>query len=62
MLSKGKSQEFEAVPPSDSGFLLQGMVESLVHFDGDTALIVAGINRDRIRVFKHARKVLMPGL
>jgi hypothetical protein len=27
------------------------MVESLLWFDGDTSLIIAGINRDKVKVF-----------
>jgi hypothetical protein len=54
LLSKGKTQSFDVLPPSESGLLLQGMVESLVCFDGDTSLIVAGINRAKPAVYKLA--------
>jgi hypothetical protein len=53
LLSKRKSLSFDALAPSESGLLLQGMVESLLHFDGDTSLVVAGINRGKVSVFKH---------
>jgi enediyne biosynthesis protein E4 len=56
LISKGVSCSFDAIPPSKSGFMVQGMVESLVCFEGDTSLIVAGINRDRVRVLKHVMK------
>jgi hypothetical protein len=52
LLSKGKEQSFEVVPPSKSGILLNGMVESLLYFDGDTPLVVAGINREKAVVYK----------
>jgi hypothetical protein len=55
LLSKGKSRSFDVLPPSISGMLLKGMVESLLCFDGDTSLVVAGINRAKVNVFEHYR-------
>lgn len=52
LLSNGQSRSFDIMPPSRSGFLLQGMVESLLYFDGDTSLLVGGINRGKAVVFK----------
>ncbi len=52
LLSKGESQSFDILPPSKSGILLQGMVESLLYFEGDTPLVVAGINREKVVVYK----------
>ena len=57
LLYKGKMQDkdqnsFEAMGPSRSGILLQGMVESLLYLKGDTSLVVAGINRARALVYK----------
>lgn len=43
---------FEVLTPSQSGFLLQGMVQSLLWYDGDTSLVVAGINRAKAVVYK----------
>ena len=40
LISKGKSKAFDVLPPSKSGLLLQGMVESLLFFEGDTFLVV----------------------
>ncbi len=45
LLSKGKSQAFDLLMPSQSGILLQGMLQSLLYFKGDTSLVVAGFNR-----------------
>jgi enediyne biosynthesis protein E4 len=56
LLSKGKKQSFDILPASESGIHLQGMVESLLYFDGDTSLLVAGINRSKTVVFKHINK------
>jgi hypothetical protein len=56
LLSNGKKQSFKILPPSESGLHFQGMVESLLYFDGDTALVVAGINRDKTAVFKRLHK------
>ena len=58
LLNKGKNQEkekssFEVLPPSQSGILLQGMLESLLYFKGDTSLVVAGFNRAKATVFEH---------
>ena len=55
LLSKGKSQAFDVLPPSETGFFLQGMVESLIYLDGDTSLIIAGINRGKAVVFEHKK-------
>jgi enediyne biosynthesis protein E4 len=55
LLSKGNSRSFDVLPPSRSGMLLRGMVESLLYFDGDTSLVVAGINRAKVSVFEHFR-------
>jgi enediyne biosynthesis protein E4 len=53
LLNKGKGQQaFDVLTPPKSGILLQGMVESLQYFEGDTALIVAGINRNKALVYK----------
>jgi len=39
------------IPPSESGIVLNGMVESLLYVDGETPLIVAGINRDSVLTY-----------
>ena len=54
-LKNGKPS-FEVLTPSQSGMLLQGMVESLLYFKGDTSLVVAGINRAKVAVFEHTRE------
>jgi enediyne biosynthesis protein E4 len=56
LLNKGKGmQGFDLLTPVKSGILLQGMVESLQYFEGDTALIVAGINRNQALVYKQVK-------
>jgi hypothetical protein len=50
---EGKGRTFEVLEPSRSGMLLQGMVESLLWFDGDSALVVAGFNRGKATVYKY---------
>jgi hypothetical protein len=52
LISKGKEQSFDILPPSESGILLNGMVESLLWFDGEVPLVVAGINREKAVVYK----------
>jgi hypothetical protein len=51
LLNKG-DKSFELLTPSQSGILLQGMVESLLLFDGEKPLIVGGINRSEAVVYK----------
>jgi hypothetical protein len=46
---------FEAMPPAHSGLILQGQVGALIYVEGETPLLIAGINRDKPRVFKHQR-------
>jgi hypothetical protein len=53
LLSKGSKQSFDILTPSESGILLQGMLESLLWFQGDTSLVVAGFNRSKVAVFEH---------
>ena len=58
LLNKGKKQErgkssFDILTPAQSGILLQGMVESLLYFKGDTSMVVAGFNRAKSTVYKH---------
>jgi hypothetical protein len=60
LLNKGKKQKsgdsyFNVLPASKSGILLQGMVESMLYFKGDTSLVVAGFNRAKTKVFKLLR-------
>lgn len=52
LLSKGKSQSFDVLAPSRSGILLQGMLQSLQYFKGDTNLVVAGFNRANAVVYR----------
>ena len=57
LMNKGRKQEknmpaFDVLTPSQSGLLLQGMVESLLYFKGDTSLVVAGFNRAGVGVYK----------
>jgi hypothetical protein len=46
-----KEGKFEFVPPSKSGIFLQGQVTALMYFE-ENNLLVAGINRDSIKVFQ----------
>jgi hypothetical protein len=55
LLSKGEKQSFEILAPSQSGILLNGMLESLLYFEGDTSIIVAGCNRSKVTVYEHLK-------
>jgi len=52
LLSQNQRPLVDPVPPSKSGLLLHGMVESLLFMEGETPLIVAGFNRDKSQVFE----------
>jgi hypothetical protein len=56
LINKGKDRSFDILPPSKSGLILQGMVESLLYFAGDTSLVVAGINRGEAVVFEQRKE------
>ncbi len=56
LLSKGDKSGFEVLEPAQSGILLQGMVESMLYFEGDTSLVVTGFNRDSVSVYQHISK------
>jgi hypothetical protein len=52
LVNKGKNKPFEVLPASRSGLFLQGMAGSLLFFDGDNPIIVAGINRSKTLAFQ----------
>jgi len=61
LLNNGEKQEsgspsFEVQSSSQSGLLLNGMVQSLQYFQGDPALVVVGLNRSEVVVFEHSKK------
>lgn len=52
----GGAARFSVLPPSRSGILLDGQVESLLYTAGDTAYVIAGINRRKAKVYRHVIK------
>ncbi|MDZ7650023.1 MAG: hypothetical protein U5K54_24440 [Cytophagales bacterium] len=51
------SKEFTIMPPSQSGLLLNGQVESLIHLKSDTSsYVIGGINRRKLQVYKLQKK------
>jgi hypothetical protein len=61
LMNKGAKREkgkpsFDVLSAAQSGLFLQGVVESLLYFKGDTSLVVAGINRSKVSVFEHVDK------
>jgi len=52
LINNGDKATFTILQPSKSGLLLNGMVQSLLFVKGDTSLVVAGINRSKVEVFK----------
>jgi hypothetical protein len=56
LLGKGK-RAFEVLSASRSGLSLKGQVESLELVEGENASwLIVGVNRDKIKVFKHLQK------
>jgi len=51
LMSKGGKPLSDLKTPSQSGLMLQGMLESLLYLDGQKPLIVAGFNRDKVETF-----------
>lgn len=56
LLNKGTAKQsgtqvFNVLSPSKSGILLQGMLESLIYYKGDTTVVVAGFNRAGTNVY-----------
>jgi len=52
LLNEGSNRSFSVIPPSRSGLFLQGMVGSLLFYEGDTSLLIGGINRGKAVVFQ----------
>jgi len=48
ILMNNKNRTFKVLTPAKSGLLLNGMVESLLWFDGKQPFIIAGINRREV--------------
>jgi len=55
LLSKNGQPLSDLKTPSQTGLMLHGMVESLLYMDGDTPLIVAGLNRNKASVFSFTK-------
>jgi hypothetical protein len=51
LMSSNNTPLSEVFTPSQSGLVIHGMVESLLYVEGDSPLIMAGINRDSIVTF-----------
>ncbi len=58
LINNGDKSTFTVLPPSKSGLLINGMVQSLLFIKGDTSLVVAGINRSKVEVFKLNKPIL----
>ncbi|NMC39789.1 MAG: VCBS repeat-containing protein [Bacteroidales bacterium] len=50
---KNTGPTFEILEPEKSGFLVSGMMGSLIRLEGDTDIVIAGINRRKAIVFNH---------
>lgn len=52
LLGQGR-EDFEIVTPAESGLMIDGQVESIEYFAGDTSYLVVGINRGPLQVYRH---------
>jgi len=52
LLNRKDGRSFDVLTPPESGLILNGMVQSLLYFEGDPSLVVAGINRSKALVFE----------
>jgi len=52
LLSDGGKPLCRILPPSESGIILHGMVESLLLFEGEISFVVAGMNRDSVLTYR----------
>ncbi len=52
LLSKEGKPLSDILPPSRSGLMLHGMVESLLYLNGSEPLIIAGLNRKKAEAFR----------
>ena len=56
LLSRDNRPLCDLSSPAQSGIVLNGMVESLLYLDGDLPLVIAGINRNKVKVFSITEK------
>jgi len=56
LLSRGGSSSFDLLMPPQSGLWFQGQMGSLLYFEGDTSLVIGGINRKKVVVFEHKKQ------
>ena len=47
---------FKVLSQSESGLIINGQVESLVYLEGESPILVAGVNRDSAQTFKSIKK------
>jgi len=52
LLNRKDGGPFEVLTPPESGLMFNGMVQSLLYFEGDPSLVVAGMNRAEAVVFE----------
>lgn len=51
LMSKDGQPLCDLKSPAQSGLILHGMIESLLYFDGENPLLIAGFNRDKVVTF-----------
>lgn len=56
VMINNRQGSFKVLKPSESGFAVKGMVESVLYFPGDTALVITGVNREKAVAFKLTSK------
>jgi hypothetical protein len=54
MLGDGKGG-FNVLKPAESGMVINGQVDALLYYKGDTSYLVAGVNRESLQIFRHKK-------
>lgn len=56
LLTVTESGNLNLISALESGLRITGQVGSLAYFEGDTSILVVGINRSRAQVYRHERR------
>ncbi len=55
ILLGGEGKGFTVMEPRESGMVINGQVDGLIYFEGDTSYLIAGVNRSDMQVFAHKK-------
>lgn len=55
ILLGGPERSFRLLHPRESGMVINGQVDGLLYYEGDTSYLIAGVNRSDMKVFVHKK-------